>query len=384
MKCGSSSSSSSCFCNNCGQTGHVYNLCKNPIMSNGVIAFRFRPDSGGGGDGVEYLTIRRQNTLGYIDFVRGKYNFQSKKYLSHMFRQMTTKEKAILQSGNFQYVWDRIWNLQEDEEEEQHLVAATAAPATAPTVEPPPPPPPHEEDDEEEFLFEEEEDEEEEAEIVVLEEAFVPAKAAAPAAAAAAASTPVAAAAVSSTSSSTYNQKRRYRTEENVSRDKYALLLRGEFEDRVTGQGFYNLASLVADSERKDPTWIEAEWGFPKGRREAGESDYNCAVREFTEETGYSGTALRKIKNILPYEEIFTGSNYKSYKHKYYVMYMDYKDSVDPANCRFRPNNEISSVQWKSFDACMNDIRFYNVEKKDVLRQIHEAVVQFGLYEIIM
>ena len=31
---------------------------------------------------------------------------------------------------------------------------------------------------------------------------------------------------------------------------------------------------------------------------------------------------LKIIQNILPLEEIYTGSNYKSYKHKYYIAYM--------------------------------------------------------------
>ena len=28
------------FCNNCGKQGHLYNQCKKPIISSGIIAFR--------------------------------------------------------------------------------------------------------------------------------------------------------------------------------------------------------------------------------------------------------------------------------------------------------------------------------------------------------
>ena len=35
------------------------------------------------------------------------------------------------------------------------------------------------------------------------------------------------------------------------------------------------------------------------------------------------------IDNIIPYEEIFTGSNYKSYKHKYYLAHMKYNNVND-------------------------------------------------------
>ena len=32
------------YCNNCGKPGHIYNQCKIPITSYGVIAFRYNPD----------------------------------------------------------------------------------------------------------------------------------------------------------------------------------------------------------------------------------------------------------------------------------------------------------------------------------------------------
>ena len=30
------------FCNNCGKQGHIFNQCKRPITSSGIIAFRKR------------------------------------------------------------------------------------------------------------------------------------------------------------------------------------------------------------------------------------------------------------------------------------------------------------------------------------------------------
>ena len=55
-------------CNNCGKSGHISNLCKLPIVSYGIVAFRIC-------DGKpEYLMIRRKDTFGYIDFIRGKYS----------------------------------------------------------------------------------------------------------------------------------------------------------------------------------------------------------------------------------------------------------------------------------------------------------------------
>ena len=58
------------------------------------------------------------------------------------------------------------------------------------------------------------------------------------------------------------------------------------------------------------------------------EKDYDCAIREFIEETGFNISKLKNIQNILPFEEIFTGSNYKSYKHKYFVSYINYDETM--------------------------------------------------------
>jgi 8-oxo-dGTP pyrophosphatase MutT (NUDIX family) len=115
------------------------------------------------------------------------------------------------------------------------------------------------------------------------------------------------------------------------------------------------------------PIWIEPEWGFPKGRRNYQERERDCAVREFCEETGYSSEQLVSIKNVQPFEEVFTGSNYKSYKHKYYPMYMRYEDTM--VN-RSEQVCEVSGSAWMTVDECLRVIRPYNVEKIRVLRSV--------------
>ena len=54
------------FCNNCGKTGHAFHQCKHPITSIGIITFRANTE------GIQYLLIRRKDSLGYVDFMRGK------------------------------------------------------------------------------------------------------------------------------------------------------------------------------------------------------------------------------------------------------------------------------------------------------------------------
>jgi len=78
------------FCNNCGKQGHLYNQCKNPIISSGVIAFRKKKEK------LEYLMICRKDSLGYVDFLRGKYPLYNKDYILTLINEMTNKEKQNL------------------------------------------------------------------------------------------------------------------------------------------------------------------------------------------------------------------------------------------------------------------------------------------------
>jgi 8-oxo-dGTP pyrophosphatase MutT (NUDIX family) len=115
------------------------------------------------------------------------------------------------------------------------------------------------------------------------------------------------------------------------------------------------------------PNWIEPEWGFPKGKRNYNESDMDCAIREFGEETGINIDKDRIIMNIAPYEEKFCGSNYKTYKNKYLLANLEYEpvSLVPDQDC-----NEISAIKWKTFKECIACMRPYNLEKKRILSSI--------------
>ena len=185
-----------------------------------------------------------------------------------------------------------------------------------------------------------------------------------------------------------------YKNEEITSKNRFYSLVAGidnrdgEFKDasdnstqEIGGDNStkgYNLKSLIEESNKIE-CWEEAEWGFPKGRRNYQEKDYTCAVREFCEETGYSSYMLCPFHNLMPFEEIFTGSNYKSYKHKYYVVYMNYEDSMKPR--KFQAC-EVGASEWKSYEECVRCIRPYNKEKLRLLRDVNELCERMCHYEL--
>jgi len=65
--------------------------------------------------------------------------------------------------------------------------------------------------------------------------------------------------------------------------------------------------------------YTEQEWGFPKGRKKIKESDIDCAIREFCEETQLYKDDIQIDSKIIPFQEIFFGTNNILYKHVYYI-----------------------------------------------------------------
>tara|TARA_Y100001937_G_scaffold112836_1_gene160877 strand:+ start:149 stop:946 length:798 start_codon:yes stop_codon:yes gene_type:complete len=258
------------FCNNCGKCGHSFHECKHPITSIGAIAYRKN------GTNIEFLMIRRKDTLGFVDFMRGKYPLHNKLYLMNIIDEMTIHEKQSLLEKDFGELWIGLWG-----------------------------------------------------DKIGIQ----------------------------------------YRTEERTSREKLEQLKSGI----VCGSCEYSLASLIAESKTN---WTEPEWGYPKGRRNYKENDLVCALREFEEETGYSKKHLQVIGNLMPFEEVFTGSNYKSYKHRYYVGRIPC--DVEPEG-PFQ-TTEVSLVEWKTYDQAIEALRPYNLEKKDVIWRVNEVLRNYSLY----
>jgi hypothetical protein len=80
------------------------------------------------------------------------------------------------------------------------------------------------------------------------------------------------------------------------------------------------------------------------------------------------------VLNVFPFEENFVGSNQKPYKHKYYLMQMDY----DTKQAEYQ-SSEVSNTAWKTYEECMEMFRFYNEEKKQMLTRIHRMLEFFEL-----
>lgn len=258
------------ICNNCGKPGHMFHQCKLPITSYGIILFR--PST----EGLQFLMIRRKNSFGYIDLIRGKYSPYNIHQLQTIVNEMSILEKETILKEPFEQLWNQMWG----ETSNSH-----------------------------------------------------------------------------------------FKNEEHASSKKFKQIVEGVNIHNET----FTLKDIVDKSETK---WTETEWEFPKGRRNPKEKDLDCAVREFEEETGISVSKIKIVENVLPFEEIFIGTNHKSYKHKYFLAYInDHEDYLDNFQV-----TEVSKLEWKNIDKCLEDIRPYNLEKKELIININKVLQEYRLY----
>ena len=91
------------YCGNCGEYGHIYRRCLKPITSYGIIIYKLIENN------YHYLMIRRRHTLGYVEFIRGKYNLENYKYIYNIFKIMTKEEREKVLTSDFDKLWNELW-----------------------------------------------------------------------------------------------------------------------------------------------------------------------------------------------------------------------------------------------------------------------------------
>lgn len=88
-------------CINCGIYGHTFKYCNKPIISYGIIPYYIENNE------VFILLIQRKDTIGYTDFIRGKYSDLS---IAKLFlEEMTYEELLKIKKLSFKELWDDIF-----------------------------------------------------------------------------------------------------------------------------------------------------------------------------------------------------------------------------------------------------------------------------------
>ena len=114
----------------------------------------------------------------------------------------------------------------------------------------------------------------------------------------------------------------------------------------------------------------EPEWEFPKGRAEFRETSYECANREFCEETGLSRENY-EIIDIKPIQNEYIATNKIKYINKYYFSELINKPSSFIISPLIKEQyNEIGDIRLCSLDECRSLFRDYQKGKIDILNNI--------------
>ena len=156
----------------------------------------------------------------------------------------------------------------------------------------------------------------------------------------------------------------------NVWMNRDIPIYRKDKEDARLKFSKYDIPHLLKSSKC---SWVTPEFGFPKGKKNIWESKFQCAIREFFEESGYSNRDNIKINKDPTWSEVYTGTDGIRYKHVYFTANVPdnsiLNTSIDKNNVL--QAGEISNCGWFTYEQCVDLIRPYNQEKKDVLTRVH-------------
>ena len=139
---------SSIYCMNCDKIGHSSKNCTVPVTSYGIILLSFdesiineklkntiiedfsiknnnykiEAPTGiaingtndielfcGLKNSIKFLLIRRKHTLGFLEFIRGRYNNENVDGIIFLFKQMTPDEINKINNLSFDDLWDDVW-----------------------------------------------------------------------------------------------------------------------------------------------------------------------------------------------------------------------------------------------------------------------------------
>lgn len=158
--------------------------------------------------------------------------------------------------------------------------------------------------------------------------------------------------------------------EYNKSKNKFDILKYNKNNDTPLNLSFY--------TDNIKPSWNEPEWGFPKGRRNKNETDIECAIREFKEETGFIDDDYIVLDQIEPLVENLIGTNGKKYRHIYYIAISnsDKKPSIENNNL------EIGNICYANYYDGIELIRTYHIDRRYILMRLFNFVMNSIIYNI--
>ena len=100
------------YCNNCGNRGHVFRSCPDPVISCGILFIRgiYEPlKLPINSKEVSVLMVRRKDSMSYMEFIRGKYETTDNEYIKKQLSNMTIEELVVkIQEWDDRYIHGEV------------------------------------------------------------------------------------------------------------------------------------------------------------------------------------------------------------------------------------------------------------------------------------
>lgn len=166
------------------------------------------------------------------------------------------------------------------------------------------------------------------------------------------------------------------KSNDKIRRDK--AIAQSKYDKINSGYNFNdNTINIKYFIDNKTDFYEEPEWGFPKGRRNFNETNFQTAKREFCEETGISDNDIF-ISNTAPHfnEEYKSYDNIR-YRNTYYLA--EYLGNVE--DIKITPENkeqytEVSDIKFFDLNTALSSIRGYSSEKKNILTEVNSYLTK--------
>jgi 8-oxo-dGTP pyrophosphatase MutT (NUDIX family) len=129
------------YCNNCGKFGHTNKICKEPITSIGIVCIKLEDLNQKNSiidklenldkpfnilkhnnhtnkfitllnkfdEKIKFLMIKRKHSLGFLEFVRGRYAIEDYQGIIKLFELMTEEEINLIKEKEFNDIWEFVW-----------------------------------------------------------------------------------------------------------------------------------------------------------------------------------------------------------------------------------------------------------------------------------
>ena len=164
------------------------------------------------------------------------------------------------------------------------------------------------------------------------------------------------------------NKNQNVNSEYRYAHKRYEILSKNYIYNNIK----YDLPTFI----KINPEMISLEWCIPKGRRNKNESDFNCAKREFFEETNIQIKNSDTIQSNIFTEE-FVSDNNVCYKYIYYPCKAE--ESIENKNPKISETNiiqktEIGNIKWMTINEAEKCLVPENYKRFSLLKKIEKML----------